>query len=164
MTWPEPPQGSGTVLPSSWDGGTDGWSTGAKVGLAVSIVAAIVICSVPMAGFFVYWFLGPDLDDAKATAGQYFDRIEVGDDTGAYRLLCTKAQNEMTQDSFAAKLKDGSRPVDHTVLNGSFLGESGYEALIDVRLVTGSGAIREVNLTLNGGDKNRWRVCGDTFI
>ncbi|MEU8180290.1 hypothetical protein AB0B85_08055 [Micromonospora sp. NPDC049044] len=130
----------------------------------VGIVVTVVICALPVTGFFLYWFAGPDIDEAKAVAGQYFDRIEAGDDAGAYQLLCADLQKDMTQDAFVAKLKDGSRPVDHTVLDGAFADEPGYEARIDVRLVEGGGATREVVLSLEGRNGNPWRVCGDTVI
>ncbi|SCF17627.1 hypothetical protein GA0074695_4011 [Micromonospora viridifaciens] len=142
-------------------GGTGGWSTGAKVGIVAAIFGALAICALPVVNFF---FMGPDIGDAKAVAEQYFDRIEAGDDARAYQLLCAKAQKATTQDAFVAKLKDSSRPVDHTVLDGGLLHASGYEAWIDVRLVEGTGATREVRLSLEGNGRDPWRVCGDTFI
>lgn len=157
-------QGPEKMPPLLGRGGTGGWSTGVKVGLVVGIVAALAICALPVTGFVVYWFLGPDIGDAKAVAGRYFDRIEAGDDAGAYGLLCADAQKDMTQAAFAAKLKGDFRPVDHTVLRGAFADEPGYRAFVDVRLVAESGATREVTLYLEGRDPEPWRVCGDTFI
>ncbi|TQJ26072.1 hypothetical protein FBZ33_6452 [Micromonospora sp. A202] len=150
--------------PSPRSGGSGGWSSGTQVGLVIGIVVTLVICALPVTGFFLYWFAGPDIDDAKAVAGQYFDRVEAGDDAGAYQLLCADAQKAMTQDAFVAKLKDGFRPVDHAVLGGAFADEPGYEARIDVRLVGANGATREVDLSLEGRNGDPWRVCGDTFI
>lgn len=125
-------------------------------------LAVVAVCAVPAFGFFVWLFLGPDVDDAKAAAGQYLERVEARDDAGAYQLLCAQARRDLTQEAFTAAVDAGPRPAGHAFGRGVFLDEPGHEASIDVQLTDRAGATRRISLTLE--DEGSWLVCGDPLI
>lgn len=139
-----------------------GVTLGVVIGLVVSAVLAV--CAIPAFGFYVWAFLGPDVDDAKAVAGLYLHRIEAGDDAGAYELLCADAREDVTLAGFTALVDEGPRPAGHAVTGASFSTEAGHSATVTVRLTARTGAVRELGLDLEQRAKGPWQVCGDPLI
>jgi hypothetical protein len=135
------------------------------VGIAASgiaIVAVLAMLAVPVLGFFVWMFLGPDSDDAKATAGDYLQRLEAKDDAGAYALLCADTRRDTDQAAFTGLVEAGPRPAGHEVTAGH-LDEAGRHGDVDVVLTDATGATRPLHLRLTYANR-KWSVCGDELI
>jgi len=107
--------------------------------------------------------LGPDIDEPAAAAGRYLERIEAGDDTAAYRMVCARTHRDLTAKAFTARVVAGPRPVSHAVTGGEFLDDPGHVAGLDVRIVDRTGATRQISLTVENGE-GAWKVCGETLV
>jgi hypothetical protein len=145
-------------------GGISNVWLGVIIGVAGTMVLGLLaLAAIPLFGFFVWWKLGPDVDDAKATADHYLARLEAKDDAGAYALLCRDARGDYTQDAFADLIDAGPRPVSHTVAGGSFADEAGHHADVVAYLVDSSSPHRSLQLALTYTDRE-WSVCGTDLI
>jgi hypothetical protein len=136
------------------------WVIGLTIGIVVAVLA---VCALPVTGFFVWLYGGPDIKDVRVAAGHYFERIEAGDDAGGYALVCERARHDMTAAAFTELLDKGPRPASHTVSGGAFLDEAGKRASVDVHVVDRTGAARLVDLDLEQ-HQDSWQVCGKTYV
>jgi hypothetical protein len=141
---------------------------GGVFGLSLGLVLAILFaaCAIPALGYYVWAYLGPDLDDAKVATAHYLERIEASDYTGAYRSLCPATIRATSAQAFTAAMAASPHPVSHVLLGGLFTNEPGNEAEVDMRLTDGTGSTREVTFVVSMVDHARgtWLVCGDTLI
>ncbi|MBM2616474.1 hypothetical protein JIG36_12995 [Actinoplanes sp. LDG1-06] len=135
----------------------------ASVAAVVGILAVLAVCAVPVFGFLVYWFAGPDLDEPKNAAAAYLQQIEARADRNAYGMLCSDLRAETTPAEFTAMLDAAPRPARHSVGRAVFLNEPGTSAGITVLLTNPTGASRALDLYLTS-DKSGWHICGDTLI
>lgn len=125
----------------------------------------LVLCVLPAFGFLGWWLGGPDLDEPKAIAGRYLDRVVAGDDAGAHRMLCADVRRDLTVAEFTALVGAGPRPLGHAVTGGGFRNEPGTRASVDARLDGPGGATRRIALDLEFGEPaGTWWVCGDTLV
>lgn len=137
---------------------------GVGIGVAGALVLGLLaLAAIPLFGFFAWWKLGPDVDDAKTAADHYLARLEAKDDAGAYALLCDAARRATTQDRFTAVVEAGARPASHVVADGSLTDEAGEHADVTAVLADGASTHRRLELTLTYAD-HKWSVCGDALI
>ncbi|MEV6841914.1 hypothetical protein [Actinoplanes sp. NPDC051411] len=145
-------------------GGLSNVGLGVVIGVAVALTLGLLgLLAIPVFGFFAWWRLGPDVDDAKAAADHYLARLEARDDAGAYALLCGDARHATTRDAFTDLVDAGPRPASHTVADGSFADEAGHHADVVAYLADRSGPRRRLELTLTYADR-KWSVCGADLI
>jgi len=156
--YPPPPGVSDRVRPAAH---TAGLAVGVVLVAVAATVAAVTFGLVAF-GFVVWWKLGPDIGDAAAAAGRYLDRVEAGDDAGAYRLLCDTARGQVTPQAFTSMVGEAGRPAAYVLGNRFFADEAGHYARVDAELTDRSGVTRTLELTVVLSDE--WRVCGDTLI
>ncbi|MBU2665244.1 hypothetical protein KOI35_17205 [Actinoplanes bogorensis] len=136
------------------------------VGASVAVVAALAlaaVCALPAFGFFVYWFLGPDIDEAQAAAVTYVEQIEKGDKLSAYAMVCTESRTELTAGAFGELVDAAPQPVSHRVTNRFFTDEAGSSARVDIDLTDSAGATRRLDLSLTS-ENGKWQVCGDPLV
>lgn len=161
MASPLPGHPPAVTAPSPHRKGISGLATGVAI---LVLCASLAVCALPVLGLFAWMSYRPDIDKPKAAAGQYLQRIEAGDDAGAYQLLCAQTRREKTLVAFSALVAAGPRPVDHTVIHAVFLDEPGYTAGVDVRLTDRTGATRQISLVMTTEKEAPWLVCGERLI
>ncbi|MFI7607224.1 hypothetical protein ACIBTV_19075 [Micromonospora sp. NPDC049366] len=131
--------------------------------LIVSACGALLLLlmALPVGGFLLWLYAGPDLDQPRAVADQFVQQVERNDDVAAYRSLCPDAQERTTLAEFTAEVERLGRPTSHTLGHAAFADEAGSAAFVTVELTDRTGRTTSVDLYLESDAG--WQVCGDIF-
>ena len=135
-----------------------GWS--ATTWLVVGLAVTAALC--PVAGFLLWLFAGPDLDEPRAAVDTFLGRLEAGDDAAAYASLCARTKAATTAAEFAEAVRALPRPASHRTTDASFSNEAGTSAWVQVALTDRAAAVRQLSFKVDDEDR-AWRVCGDPF-
>jgi hypothetical protein len=125
------------------------------------IVAALALVALPVGGFLLWLFGGPDIDPARSAADRFVQHLERNEDRAAYLSMCSTVQDRITLVQFSDGVERLGRPVSHSLSDAAFADEAGASAGVTARLTDRSGRITPVDLYLVHEDG--WRVCSDTF-
>ncbi|MET8350871.1 hypothetical protein [Micromonospora sp. NPDC005206] len=139
--------------------GQRGWGPWAVA--AACVVALLAAAFLPVLGFLVWMYGGPDIDEARAAADRFVQHLEQNQDDTAYRSMCSEVKDRITVEEFTEAVERLGRPVSHDLGRAGFGNEAGSSAFVTVRLTGGSGATTSVSLRLE--TEPDWRVCSDTF-
>ncbi|CCH19521.1 Protein of unknown function [Micromonospora lupini str. Lupac 08] len=125
------------------------------------IVGCLGALALPVGGFLLWMYGGPDLDEARATADQFVRRLESNDDATAYESQCRRVKERVDLVAFTAAVERIGRPVSHTMGRAAFLDEPGTSAGVTVEVTGRTGQITTLELYLES--EVGWQVCGKTF-
>ncbi|WP_147458723.1 hypothetical protein [Micromonospora sp. BL4] len=145
--------------PTSGVVGQRGWGLWAVI--AAGVVALLAVASIPVLGFLLWLYGGPDIDEARAAADRFVQHLEQDRDDTAYRSMCSETKDRITVGEFTEAVERLGRPVSHEIGRAGFGDEAGNSAYVTVRLTGRSGATTSVSLRIE--TEPAWRVCGDTF-
>jgi hypothetical protein len=130
------------------------------VGLGIGALVLVVL--LPVAGFLLWLYAGPDIEEPRAVAEQFLRHVEAGDDPAAYGLLCAAIRQRTTAEAFTAAVERPARPASHTLGRATFVDEAGGAASVEARLADRAGGVRTISIRLEDTAAG-WRVCGDPF-
>jgi uncharacterized membrane protein len=134
-----------------------------RVLIIVAVVVAVCCAGGIAAGYgLVHWgnsAAGP----ARDATGTFLTRLEKGDTTGAYQLLCADERNRLSQAAFADQVHAQPPLRNHTIVDVSVAVVNGTStALVTVDLTRDGAAVERHTVRLVK-DGSSWRVCGEPY-
>ncbi|MGC4879121.1 hypothetical protein ACLQ26_23035 [Micromonospora sp. DT43] len=125
------------------------------------ILGCLGALALPVGGFLLWMYGGPDVDEPRAAADQFIGRLESNDDVAAYESQCSDVKTRTSAAAFTAAVERIGRPVSHTMGRAAFLDEPGSSAAVTVELTgrTGQTTTLDLHLESTGG----WQVCDEAF-
>ncbi|WP_422735352.1 hypothetical protein ACN263_17280 [Micromonospora sp. WMMD729] len=135
--------------------------TGWIVAVAVTL-GCLAALAVPVGGFLLWMYAGPDVDEPRAAADQFVGRLERNDDTAAHESLCHQVRARTDLAAFTAAVERLGRPVSHTMGRAVFTDEAGKSASVTVELTGRDG--RTTTLKLRLESETGWQVCNDDLV
>ncbi|MEU7841448.1 hypothetical protein AB0B39_10780 [Micromonospora sp. NPDC049114] len=125
------------------------------------VVACLGALALPVGGFLLWMYAGPDVDKSRAAADQFVSRLETNDDAAAHESLCPAMREKVDLAVFTAAVERLGRPVSHTTGEAGFGNEAGTSAFVTVELTGRTGRTTTLDLHLTLG--SAWHVCDDAF-
>ncbi|MEH1166646.1 hypothetical protein V6V47_14800 [Micromonospora sp. CPCC 205539] len=141
--------------------GQRGWTPWGIV--AACVAAVLAMAFLPVLGFLVWMYGGPDIDEPRAATDQFVQHLERIEDDAAYRSMCSDVRDRITIVQFTEAVERMGRPVSHEVGKGGFSNEPGTAASVTVRVTGSSGATTSLSLRLEDETHAGWRVCDRAF-
>lgn len=126
------------------------------------IVGCLAALALPVGGFLLWMYAGPDVDEPRAAADQFVGRLERNDDAAAHESLCQQIRARTDLAAFTSAVERIGRPVSHTMGRAGFTDEPGKSASVTVELTGRDGRITTLNLLLES--EAGWQVCNDEFV
>jgi hypothetical protein len=123
--------------------------------------AALLVVLLPVFGFLVWLYAGPDIDDGRKAADRFARQLERHDDAAAYRSMCPTVRDQITIEQFTKAVDRLGRPVSHTLGRAAFNDEAGSRATVAIQLTDRVGRTTPMSLTLTS--EPTWQVCDDIF-
>ncbi|WCN82215.1 hypothetical protein [Micromonospora sp. LH3U1] len=123
--------------------------------------AVLAVACLPVLGFLVWLYGGPDIDEPRAVADRFMQHLERNEDGTAYSLMCPEVRDRIAIGQFTEVVERLGRPVSHDVGKGGFGDEAGNSAWVTVRLTDRSGATTSMDLRLE--TEPGWSVCDRAF-
>ncbi|MCF0091463.1 hypothetical protein [Micromonospora sp. MH99] len=121
------------------------------------VVACLGALALPVGGFLLWMYAGPDVDEPRAAADQFVSRLESNDDAAAHESLCREIKARTDLAAFTAAVERLGRPVSHTMVRAAFGDEAGSSAFVTVELTGRTGETRTLDLYLES--ETGWQVC-----
>ncbi|MFY1616010.1 hypothetical protein [Micromonospora sp. WMMD736] len=126
------------------------------------IVGCLAALALPVGGFLLWMYAGPDVDEPRAAADQFVGRLERNDDAAAHESLCRQIQTRTDLRAFTAAVERIGRPVSHTMGRAGFTDEPGKSASVTVELTGRDG--RTTTLELRLESEAGWQVCNEELF
>ncbi|MCX5065677.1 hypothetical protein OOJ91_07255 [Micromonospora lupini] len=125
------------------------------------ILGCLGALALPVGGFLLWMYGGPDVDEPRAAADQFVGRLESNDDAAAYESQCSDVKARTSAAAFTAAVERIGRPVSHTMGRAAFLDEPGKSAAVTVELTGRTGQTTTLDLYLES--EVGWQVCDEQF-
>ncbi|MET8087356.1 hypothetical protein [Micromonospora sp. NPDC005237] len=129
--------------------------------VAALVVACLGALALPVGGFLLWMYTGPDVDEPRAAADQFVRRLESNDDAAAHDSLCREIKARTDLAAFTAAVERLGRPVSHTMGRAVFTNEAGNNASVTVELTGRTGQTTRLDLYLTS--TTGWQVCDESF-
>ncbi|WP_433112753.1 Rv0361 family membrane protein [Micromonospora sp. CA-246542] len=126
------------------------------------IFGCLAALALPVGGFLLWMYAGPDVDEPRAAADQFVGRLERNHDAAAHESLCQQIRARIDLAAFTAAVERIGRPVSHTMGRAAFTNEAGNSASVTVELTGRNGQTLRLDLRLES--EVGWQVCDEKLF
>jgi len=131
--------------------------------IVVGIVLAVCAVGAVAGGFLLFRSIQTATAPARDAADQFVRKLEAGDVSGAYGMLCRSTRERFTFSAFERGVRDQPHISSHEIVGVNVSNVNGRQSgQVTVDLTLDSG-FTERHSFLMVPESGQWKVCGNPY-